>query len=135
LHPVAADPKQSEALRQIQEAFQSAQSQMAQLRQQVEKHAELARAKTQNDFAQKEVERALRQLGESVFKQVQKGRLALPEGFGPLLKAVEHAQQKAESQAREIGDLLQEGEETAQRMKEKNVGGTNSGVASRMKKL
>ena len=55
---MAADPKQSEALRQIQEAFQSAQSQMAQLRQQVEKHAELARAKTQNDFIQKEKERA-----------------------------------------------------------------------------
>jgi chromosome segregation ATPase len=132
---VAADPKQSEALRQLQEAFQSAQSQMAQLRQQVEKHAELARAKTQNDFIQKEKERALRELGEAVFKQVQKGKLELPSTFAPLLKAIEQAQHKAEAQAREIGDLLQEGEEAAQRLKQKNAGGTHSGVASRTKKL
>ncbi len=132
---MAADPKQSEALRQIQEAFQSAQSQMAQLRQQVEKHAELARAKTQNDFIQKEKERALRELGEAVFKQVQKGKLELPATFAPLLKAIEQAQHKAEAQAREIGDLLQEGEETAQRLKQKSAGGANSGVASRTKKL
>ncbi len=132
---MAAAPKQSETLRQIQEAFQSAQSQMAQLRQQVEKHAELARAKTQHDFIQKEKERALRELGEAVFKQVQKGKLGLSSTFAPLLKAVEQAHQKAEAQAREIGDLLQEGEETAQRLKQKNAGGANSGVASRTKKL
>jgi chromosome segregation ATPase len=135
LHPVAADPKQSETLRQIQEAFQSAQSQMTELRQRVEKHAELARAKTQNDFIQQEKDRALRQLGESVFKQVQKGKLELPEGFGPLLKAVEHAQKKAEAHTREIGDLLKEGEEAAQRLNEKKAGGTHSGVASRKKPL
>ncbi len=135
LHPVAADPKQSEALRQIQEAFQAAQAQMAQLRQQVEKHAELARAKTQNDFAQKEKERALRELGEAVFKQVQKGKLELSSAFAPLLKAVEQAQQKVEAQAREISDLLQEGEEAAQRLQQKNTGRTHSGVASRTKKL
>ena len=132
---MAADPKQSETLRQIQEAFQSAQSQMTQLRQQVEKHAELARAKTQNDFIQTEKERALRELGEAVFKQVQKGKLELSSTFAPLLKAVEQAQQKAEAQAREISDLLQEGEETAQRLKQKNAGGSHSGVASRTKKL
>jgi hypothetical protein len=131
---MAADPKQSEALRQLQEAFQSAQSQMVQLRQQVEKHAELARAKTQNDFIQKEMDRALRQLGESVFKQVQKGRVTLPEGFAPFLKAVEHAQKKAEAQAREITDLLQEGEQAAQRLN-KNAGPAHSGVAPRTKKL
>ena len=114
---MAADPKQSETFRQIQEAFQSAQSQMTELRQQVEK------------------DRALRQLGESVFKQVQKGKLQLPEGFGPFLKAVEHAQKKAEAHAREIGDLLKEGEEAAQRLNEKKAGPTNSGVASRKKPL
>ncbi|QRK06497.1 hypothetical protein JQX13_41435 [Archangium violaceum] len=132
---MAADPKQSEALRQLQEAFQTAQAQMAQLRQQVEKHAELARVKTQRDFIQSEKERALRELGEAVFKQVQKGRLELPSTFAPLLKALEQAQQKAEAQAREIGDLLQEGEEAAQRLKQKNAGGANSGVAPRTKKL
>ncbi|MCY1078332.1 hypothetical protein [Archangium lansingense] len=132
---MAADPKQSETLRQIQEAFQSAQSQMTQLRQQVEKHAELAKAKTQSDFIQKEKERALRELGEAVFKQVQKGKLELSSSFAPLLKAIEQVQQKADAQAREISDLLQEGEEAAQRLKQKNAGGTNSGVAPRTKKL
>ena len=132
---MAADPKQSETLRQIQQAFQSAQSQMTQLRQQVEKHAELARAKTQHDFIQKEKERALRELGEAVVSQVRKGRLELPSALAPLLKAVEQAEKKAEAQAREITDLLQEGEETAQRLKEKKAGAGHSGVAPRTKKL
>ncbi|HEX8826161.1 MAG TPA: hypothetical protein VF794_40020, partial [Archangium sp.] len=94
---MAADPKQSETLRQIQQAFQSAQSQMTQLRQQVEKHAELARAKTQHDFIQKEKERALRELGEAVLSQVRKGRLELPSSLAPLLKAVEQVEKKAEA--------------------------------------
>lgn len=132
---MAADPKQSETLRQIQQAFQSAQSQMTQLRQQVEKHAELARAKTQHDFIQKEKERALRELGEAVLSQVRKGRLELPSSLAPLLKAVEQVEKKAEAQIREITDLLQEGEETAQRLKEKKAGGAHSGVAPRTKKL
>jgi hypothetical protein len=135
LRPVVADPKQSETLRQIQQAFQSAQSQMTQLRQQVEKHAELARAKTQHDFIQKEKDRVLRELGEAVLSQVRKGRLELPSTLAPLLKAVEQVEKKAEAQAREITDLLQEGEETAQRLKEKKAGGAHSGVAPRTKKL
>lgn len=132
---MAADPKQSETLRQIQAAFQSAQSQMVQLRQQVEKHSALAQAKSRNDFIQQEKERALRELGEAVFKQVAKGRLELPSALAPLLKAVEQAHKKAEAQAREISDLLREGEEAAQRLKEKNAGAAHSGVASRTKKL
>lgn len=132
---MAADPKQSETLRQIQQAFQNAQSQMAQLRQQVEKHAELARAKTQHEFIQKEKERALRELGEAVLNQVRKGRLELPSSLASLVKAVEQAEKKEEAQVREITDLLQEGEEAAQRLKEKKAGGAHSGVAPRTKKL
>ncbi len=134
---MAADKQQSQsdALRELQAAFQDAQSQLAQLRKQVEQHAELARMKTQVDFSKNERERVMRELGEAIFKQVQKGRLELPAGFGNLLKAVEQAQHKAEAQAREISDLLQEGEEAAQRLKQKNTGGANSGVASRTKKL
>ena len=97
---MAADPKQSETLRQIQQAFDSAQSQMAQLRQQVEKHAELARAKTQHEFIQKEKERALRELGEAVLNQVRKGRLELPSTLAPLLKAEEQAEKKEAAQVR-----------------------------------
>jgi hypothetical protein len=116
---VAADPKPSQSLKQITEAFQTAHAQMAQLRKAVERHAELARAKTQSDFIQKEKERALRELGEAVWRQVQKGRLELPATLASSLKAVQLAEQKAEAQAREISDLLLEGEETAQRMKGK----------------
>ncbi|ATB33848.1 hypothetical protein [Melittangium boletus] len=132
---MAADPKQSETLRQIQAAFEASQTQLTQLRQQVEKHSALAKAKTQSDFLQKEKERVFRELGEAVFKQAQKGRLELPAAFAPLLKAIEQVHHKAEVQAREITDLLMEGEETAQRMKQKNAGPPNSGVAPRPKKL
>ena len=132
---MAADPKQSETLRQIQEAFDSAQSKMSQLRKQVETHSALAQAKTQSDFLQKEKERVLRELGEAVFKQIKKGRLELPTAFAPLLKAIEQVQLKVEAQSREISDLLQEGEEAAQRLKQKNTGPAHSGVATRTKKL
>ena len=132
---MAADPKQSETLRQIQEAFESAQSKMSQLRKQVEAHSALAQAKTQGDFLQKEKERVMRELGEAVFKQVKKGRLELPPAFAPLLKAMEQVQLKVEAHAREITDLLQEGEEAAQRLKQKNTGPAHSGVATRTKKL
>jgi chromosome segregation ATPase len=132
---VAADPKQSEALRQIQEAFESAQAKMSQLRKQVETHSALAQAKTQNDFLQKEKERVLRELGEAVFKQAQKGRLELPPSFAPLIQAIEQVHLKLEAHSREISDLLQEGEETARRLKQKNTGPAHSGVAGRTKKL
>ena len=105
------------------------------LRKQVETHSALAQAKTQSDFLQKEKERVMRELGEAVFKQVQKGRLELPTSFAPLLKAIEQVQLKVEAQAREISDLLQEGEEAAQRLKQKNTGPAHSGVAMRTKKL
>ncbi|WP_434391168.1 hypothetical protein [Melittangium boletus] len=132
---MAADPKQSETLRQIQAAFEASQAQLAELRQQVEKHSSLAKAKAQGDLIQREKERVFRELGEAVFKLAQKGRLELPASFAPLLKAIEQVHHKAEAQAREITDLLMEGEETAQRMKQKNAGPPNSGVAPRAKKL
>ncbi len=133
-----ADPKkpnESETLRELQAAFQTAQTQLLQLRQQVEKHAELARMKTQTDFSKNERERVLRELGEAVFKQVQKGRLELPASLAPLLKAVEQSHQRAEAQAREITDLLQEGEEAAQRLSQKKAAPAHSGVAPRKKTL
>ena len=108
---------------------------MSQLRKQVEAHSALAQAKTQGDFLQKEKERVMRELGEAVFKQVKKGRLELPAAFAPLLKAVDQVQLKVEAHAREITDLLQEGEEAAQRLKQKNTGPAHSGVATRTKKL
>ncbi|OJH41756.1 hypothetical protein [Cystobacter ferrugineus] len=132
---MAADPKQSEALRQLQAAFESAQQKMSQLRKQVETHSALAEAKARSDLLQAEKERVMRELGEAVFKQVQKGRLELPTSFAPLLKAIDQVQLKVEAQAREITDLLQEGEEAAQRLKQKNIGATHSGVATRTKKL
>lgn len=132
---MAADPKQSEALRQIQAAFESAQQKLTQLRKQVETHSALAQAKTQSDLLQKEKERVMRELGEAVFKQVCKGRLELPTSFAPLLEAIEQVQRQLEAQAREISDLLQEGEEAAQHLKQKNTGPAHSGVAMRTKKL
>ncbi len=119
---VAADPKQSEVMKQINEAFQAAQERLAQLRQAVDQNTELARANARTTVLKDQKERALKDLGEVVWRQVQKGRLQLPAGFASALKAVEAAEQAAEAHARELTDILREGEEVAERLK----GGKNA---------
>jgi hypothetical protein len=119
---VAADPKQSEVVKQINEAFQAAQARLAQLREAVERNTDLARANAKATVLKDQKERALKELGEAVWRQVQKGRLELPAGFAAALKAVEAADQAAEAHARELTDILREGEEVAERLK----GGKNA---------
>jgi hypothetical protein len=116
---VAPDAKQAEALRQIQEAFQTAQARLHELRTAVESHSSLSRVKAESDLLHHLKERALRELGEAVWRQVQKGKLELPESLGPALRAVEEAERKISTQAQEIGDLLMEGEAAAQQLKKK----------------
>ena len=133
---MAADAKQSqsEVVKQIQQAFQAAQAQLAQLREQVSHTAELARLNSQGNYLQMEKEKALRELGEAVWRQVQKGKLELPASLAPALKAVEAAEQKAAAHASEITDILQEGEARAARLKGKNDSRPQTPLASRPKK-
>ncbi len=119
---MAADAKQSEVMRQINEAFQAAQERLAQLRQAVDQNTELARANARSTVLKDQKEKALKELGDAVWRQVQKGKLQLPQGFASALKAVEAAEQAAEAHARELTDILREGEEVAERLK----GGKNA---------
>lgn len=119
---MAADAKQSEVMKQINEAFQAAQERLAQLRQAVDQNTELARAHARSTVLKDQKEKALKELGDVVWRQVQKGKLQLPPGFASALKAVEAAEQAAEAHARELTDILREGEEVAERLK----GGKNA---------
>ncbi len=130
----AKQPSQTDVMRQIQQAFQSAQAQLAQLREAVSHTAELARLNSQGNYLQMEKEKAFRELGEAVWRQVQKGKLELPASLAPAVKAVEAAEQKAAAHAAEISDILQEGVEVAARLKGKNDGKAQTALAPKPKK-
>ena len=107
--------KQTEVIRQIGQAWDNAQEQLAELREQVKRTTELAMAKTQSNFLERDKDKALRNLGEAVWTQVQKGRLSLPASLKDVVKAMEEVQKKIDAEQREIVDLIREGEEAAAR--------------------
>jgi predicted nucleic acid-binding Zn-ribbon protein len=113
-----ADPRQ-ETLKQIQEAWDAAQAQLTELRDQVEKTAALAQAKVASNFLERDLDRAYKDLGEAVWAQVSKGRLQLPKELGAVLKALENVTKKIQEQNASINDLLSEGAEVASRLKGK----------------
>jgi uncharacterized protein (DUF2267 family) len=121
-------------MKQIQQAFQAAQAQLAQLREQVSHTEELARLNSQGNFLQMEKDKALRNLGDAVWRLMQKGKLELPSSLAPAVKAVEAAEQKAAVHASQISDILAEGEAVAARLKGKNDGKAQSGLAPKPKK-
>ncbi|MDY7232864.1 hypothetical protein [Hyalangium rubrum] len=125
---------QTDVMKQIQQAFQAAQAQLAQLREAVTHTAELARLNSQGNYLQMEKEKALRELGEAVWRQVQKGKLELPSSLAQAVKAVEAAEQRAAAHAHEISDILQEGVEVAARLKGKNDGKAQTSLAPKPKK-
>ena len=129
-----ADVKQSDVMKQIQQAFQAAQAQLAQLREQVTHTEELARLNSQGNYLQMEKEKAYRELGEAVWRQVQKGKLELPASLAQVIKSVEAAEQKAAVHASQITDILQEGEALAARLKGKNDGKAQTALAPKPKK-
>ncbi|MCE9671102.1 hypothetical protein LY474_25145 [Myxococcus stipitatus] len=114
---MATDPKQSDVMKQISEAFKAAQGRLAELREAVERNTDLARANAKATVLRDQKDRALKELGELVWRNLQKGKLELPAGFAAALKAVEAAEQAAEAHARELTDILQEGAEVAERLK------------------
>ncbi|MHB8873754.1 MAG: hypothetical protein ACYC8T_08720 [Myxococcaceae bacterium] len=119
--------KQADVVRQIGQAWENAQEQLAELREQVTRTTELAMAKTQSTFLERDKDRALRNLGEAVWSQVQKGKLALPASLREVARAMEEVQKKIEAEQRDIADLLREGEEAVARR-------TKSALAARAKK-
>ena len=118
------DPKQTEMARQISQAWDLARTQLAKLREQVEKTAQLAQTKTRTDAIEKERDRALRNFGEAVWREVKAGSLRLPQTLNGAVRAVQEADRKHEKQAAEINDILAEGAEVADRLaKKKGPGG------------
>lgn len=116
-----------DALKQIGEAWEHAQDQLADLREQVKRTTDLAMAKTQSNFLERDRDKALRNLGEAVWVQVQKGKLQLPPGFRDIAKAMEDVQKKIAVEQAEIADLLKEGEEAVARR-------ARNAVAAKLKK-
>ena len=119
--------KPSDPLKQIGEAWEHAQEQLSDLREQVKRTTELAMAKTQSNFLERDRDRALRNLGEAVWVQVQKGKLALPAALRDVTKAMEDVQKKIAVEQAEIADLLKEGEEAVARR-------ARNAVAAKLKK-
>ncbi len=130
----AKQQAQTEVMRQIQQAFQAAQAQLAELREAVTHTAEMARLNSQGSYLQMDKEKAFRELGEAVWKQVQKGKLELPSSLTPAVKAVQAAEQRAAAHAGQIADILQEGEALAARLKGKNEGKAQTPLAPRPKR-
>jgi len=110
------DPKQTEMARQIAQAWDLAKAQLQQLREQVEKTAELATVKSKKDLLERERDRALRNFGEAVWREVQRGTVKVPASLSPALKTMQEVDRKLEKQAAEISDLLAEGAEAADRL-------------------
>jgi hypothetical protein len=117
----------SDALKQIGEAWEHAQDQLADLREQVQRTTELAMAKTQSNFLERDRDKALRNLGEAIWVQVQKGKLTLPSSMRDIGKAMEDVQKKIAVEQAEIADLLKEGEEAVARR-------ARNAVAAKLKK-
>ncbi|RKH13817.1 hypothetical protein D7Y13_31625 [Corallococcus praedator] len=114
---MAADPKQSEVMKQINEAFQAAESKLAKLREAVERNTELARANGKAAFLKDKKEQTHREFGEAVWQSIQQGRLTLPPGFDRFLAAIAAAEKASADHAAQLTDLLREGEEAAERLK------------------
>jgi hypothetical protein len=113
-----ADPR-TETMKQIQEAWDAAQDQLAQLRDQVEMTTKLAQAKVTSSFLERDLDRAYRDLGEAVWAQISKGKLQLPSTLTSVLKALEVVTKKIQQQNASINDLLAEGAEVASKLKGK----------------
>ena len=112
------DPRQ-EQMKQIQESWESAQAQLAELREQVDLSAKMAQAKVTSNFLERDLDRAYHDLGQAVWAQVSRGRLQLPKELSQVLKALEVVTKKIQEQNQSINDLLSEGAEVASRLKGK----------------
>jgi len=112
-----ADPKQQDVLKQINAAWEQAKAQLAKLREAVEHTGELAQVKVEQGFVGRARDKALRDLGEAIWSQVKAGRMNLPAGLAPAMKAIQEVERKAAAQNEEINALLAEGPETVARIK------------------
>jgi hypothetical protein len=123
-------------MKQISTEWEAAQRQLIELREQVERATELAEAKVQANFLSRELDRALRDLGEGVYGLIDSGQLVVPQKVSAAVKAVRQAKQKTEAHASDIEALLAEGAEVASqaRSREKKSNSATERVARKAKK-
>ena len=114
-----ADPRQTDVVKQIQAAWDEAQAQLVILREQVEHTTAMAQAKVQSNLLERDLDRAYRDLGEAVWAEVSKGKLALPAHIANVKKALEQVTVRIQAQNASINDLLAEGAEIAKRLEQK----------------
>ncbi len=117
--PRPAAQSQADTIKQIQAAWEEAQGQLTVLRQQVEYATSLASAKVSASGLERELDRAYRDLGEAVWAEVSKGRLALPNNLSGVKKALEAVTTRIQQQNATINDLLSEGADIAKLLEEK----------------
>ena len=111
---------QAQALKEIQEAWEQAQRQLADLREAVERHGELSALYAQGEAFSRELDRAYRELGEAVWSAAKKGKLELPtqvQAVASAVKGIELIEQKQAARASAIHDLLAEGAEVAGKLR------------------
>ena len=128
-----AEPKPSDVVKQIQQAWNEAQAQLSVLREQVEHATALAQAKVTSNLGERDLDRAYRDLGEAVWAEVSKGKMQLPASLTSVRKALEAVTTKIQAQNGSINDLLDEGADIARRLQEK-MAHASKGVASLNKK-
>lgn len=124
----------NEQLRQLTEAWEEAQRQLAELRTQVELTHVLAEAKIRGDMLVDELRISYEKLGQAVFEAVEKGELKISPSLGPVVEALRRvsAEKKAHQQA--ILELLAEGNEVASRIPQKATNSEKTHLATRGKK-
>jgi chromosome segregation ATPase len=108
---------QSEVLKQLGQAWEQAQRQLTEIRTQVEQTAALATAKIQLNALERELDRAYRDLGQAVWQEVQAGRVRLPRDVEKVAAAVDAVARRYEEENAGLRHLLEEGTESAGRLK------------------
>jgi len=127
-------PKDAVLMQQISQEWDKARDQLTALREAVERNALMAQLKLESAFLNRERDQALRDFGESVWNQVMKGRLQLPPQLGPALQKMIDVEKRLQKQAAEINDILKEGDEAAERLRQKKLVRPPPALASRAKK-
>lgn len=122
----------NDVIKQITAAWETARVQLEELKAAVERNTQLAQVKLESTFLGRERDAALRDLGEAVYAEVKKGKLALPAGARAALEKVQGVDQRLADQAGEIAALLQEGSEAADRLRKGNAAAKS--VATKGKK-
>jgi hypothetical protein len=121
-------------MQQISSAWDEAKAQLTELREAVEQNAKMAQLKLESSFLNRDRDLALRDFGESVWNQVMRGRLQLPPQLAGALQKMIDVEKKLQKQAAEITDILKEGDEAAERLRQKKAARPSPALASRVKK-